>query len=36
MEAQALGFLRAVRSEVDALDATAKDHDRTRLHGLVD
>src|SRR6267143_952416 len=32
VEAEALGFLRAIRSKVDALDATAKDHDRARLH----
>lgn len=28
-----LGFLRAIRPEVDALDATAEDHHRASLHG---
>ncbi len=35
MEAQALRLLGAVRSEINALDATAKDHDRAELHHLV-
>jgi len=35
MEAEALGLLGAIRSEIDALDATAKDHDGARLHRLM-
>jgi len=36
LKAKALRFLGAIRPEVDALDATAKDHDRASLHHLVD
>jgi len=35
-QTEALRLLEAIRSEVDALDATAKDHDRADLHDLVD
>jgi len=36
VEPKALRLLGAIRSEVDALDATAKDYDRSDLHHLVD
>src|SRR3989442_15327638 len=36
LKAKALRFLGAIRPEVDALDATAKDHNRASLHHLVE